>query len=184
MNFHCIFVLVNAFLFFAPICRRKNGTESSPIIRWLFGTNITPKTRRMHAEKGQFSAPDRRRIGANFKAATEFRCRFGANSVPVFRRAWNSTENRCLLRFAFWLGITYWSEVIDFSQLRRRNYNMTFILHIEVGVGPILYIALSYINGKPCIMLVVSNFTQLRITFCINLLNEAPTDLLYCSFRN
>ena len=33
--------------------------------------------------------------------------------------------------------ITFWREVINFSQLRRRNYNMTFILHIEVGVGPI-----------------------------------------------
>ena len=38
--------------------------------RRLFGTNITPKTRRMHAEKVQFSAPDRRRFGANFQAAT------------------------------------------------------------------------------------------------------------------
>ena len=55
--------------------------------RRLFGTNITPKTRLMHAAKVQFSAPDRRRIGANFKVATEFRCLFGANLVPVFRRA-------------------------------------------------------------------------------------------------
>ena len=58
-----------------------------PTNRRLFGANFTPKTRLMHAEKVQFSAPDRRRIGANFKAATEFRCLFGANSVPVFRRA-------------------------------------------------------------------------------------------------
>ena len=44
----------------------------------------------MHAEKVQFSAPDRRRFAANFKAATEFRCWFGANSVPVFSHAWKS----------------------------------------------------------------------------------------------
>ena len=44
----------------------------------------------MHAEKGQFSAPDRRLFGANFKAATEFRCQFGANSVPVL----GAPENR------------------------------------------------------------------------------------------
>ena len=61
-----------------------------PIIRRLFGTNIPPKTRRMHAEKVQFWAPDRRRIGAIFKAATEFRCWFGANSMPVLG---NSKKN-------------------------------------------------------------------------------------------
>ena len=76
---------------------KKNAPKIAPIgadfqaavpkNRRLFGANFTPKTRLMHAEKHHFSAPKRRRFGANFQAATEFRCRFGANSVPVFRRA-------------------------------------------------------------------------------------------------
>ena len=59
---------------------KKNAPKIAPIgadfqaavtkNRRLFGANITPKTRRMHAEKVQFSAPDRRRFGANFQAAT------------------------------------------------------------------------------------------------------------------
>ena len=59
---------------------KKNAPKIAPIgadfqaavttNRRLFGANITPKTRRMHAEKVHFSAPDRRRFGANFQAAT------------------------------------------------------------------------------------------------------------------
>ena len=59
---------------------KKNAPKIAPIgadfqaavpkNRRLFGANFTPKTRLMHAEKHHFSAPKRRRFGANFQAAT------------------------------------------------------------------------------------------------------------------
>ena len=63
---------------------KKNAPKIAPIgagfqaaatkNRRLFGANITPKTRQMHAEKVHFSAPNRRRFGANFQAP--IRCQF------------------------------------------------------------------------------------------------------------
>ena len=57
---------------------KKNAPKIAPIgadfqaavpkNRRLFGANFTPKTRLMHAEKHHFSAPKRRRFGANFQA--------------------------------------------------------------------------------------------------------------------
>ena len=48
----------------------QTSWDTSCLLVWAFGTDIMPKTRRTHADKVQFSAPDRRRFGANFKVAT------------------------------------------------------------------------------------------------------------------
>ena len=100
MNFHCIFVLVNAFLFSAPICRRKNGTESSPIIRWLFGTSFSALVSRLLL--GDFLAPITRLKRAYCTPKnTPFRRRKDAELVPILRRQLNLGADLVPIRCLF-----------------------------------------------------------------------------------